>query len=83
MFDQLKKLPIVRTSPHDMFTKELREKTKFMALDTWLNKQLRQRKNRLEQHPKWSKEKLEGYEQGLTDMALDAKVEIKKLNGEL
>jgi hypothetical protein len=63
------------------FTKELREKTKFMALDTWIHNQLKTRKERLQQYAHWSKERLEGYEKGLIDMALDVKCEIRKLNG--
>ena len=80
MFDQLKKAPTVRQMP---FTVELREGTKFMTLDSWIEIHLKKRKERLATHPNWSKEKLEGYEQGLIDLALDAKIEIKRLEGKL
>jgi len=61
------------------FSVEISDHTKFMALDSWLEKQLRERKERL--HHSWSKEKREGYEQGLIDLALDLKNEIKRLDG--
>jgi hypothetical protein len=76
--DQLKKKVYKASMP---FSVELSEHTKFMSLDTWLHKQLKNRKDRAESHPKYSKEWLEGYEQGLIDMALDAKNEIKRLDG--
>lgn len=62
------------------FSVELAEHTKFMSLDTWLQKQLKDRKERVELHSNWSNEKLEGYEEGLIDMALDIKNEIKRLD---
>jgi hypothetical protein len=77
-FAEFRKLPILEQMP---FSTELRDSTKFMSLDTWVEKQLRERKKRLDMHSNWSEEKLQGYEQGLIDMALDAKVEIKRLNG--
>ena len=63
------------------FSEVLSEHTKFMTLDTWLEKQLKERKKRLEAHPHWTKEELEGYEQGIIDLALDLKNEIKRLDG--
>jgi hypothetical protein len=78
MFAELKRTPKLGVMP---FTKELREKTKFMCLDTWLHTYLKNRKEKLALRAHWSKERLEGYEQGLIDMALDTKLEIKKLNG--
>lgn len=68
------------------FSAELSEHTKLMSLDTWLQNQIKARKDRLAArvvaHPLWSREKLEGYEQGLIDMALDTKNQIKKLEGQ-
>lgn len=78
MFADLKKTSIQKFMP---FSVELSEHTKFMALDTWLHKQLKNRKERLDAHSKQSKEWLEGFEQGLIDMALDTKNEIKRLEG--
>lgn len=63
------------------FSVELAEHTKFMSLDTWLQKQLKDRKSRVARRHRWSKDKQEGYEQGLIDMALDVKNEIKRLEG--
>lgn len=78
MFDQLRKTRIQEVMP---FSVELTEHTKFMSLDTWLHKQLKDRKSRVARRHRWPKEKLEGYEQGLIDMALDTKNEIKRLEG--
>jgi hypothetical protein len=79
-FAQLKKGVYKTGMP---FSAELSEHTKFMSLDTWLQKQLRDRKDRAASHPNWSNERIEGYEQGLIDMALDAKNEIKRLDNNL
>jgi hypothetical protein len=77
MFAELKRTPKLGAMP---FTKELRERTKLTALNTWIHNQLKNRKERLLPFAHWSKERLEGYEKGLIDMALDVKNEIKKLN---
>jgi len=80
-FASLKKMAKVSkpTAAVMPFTTEVKESTKIMFLDTWLGKQIKQRNERLAQHPKWSKEKREGYEQGVIDMALDVKNELKRL----
>ena len=79
MFAELKKTPIRKRMP---LSDALDEHTIIMSLDTWLQNQIKARKNRVATHPLWSKERLEGYEQGLIDMALDAKNQIKKLEGQ-
>lgn len=82
MFAELKKLPKLKSTQTDMpFTPlaEVRESTKLMSLDTWLSLQIKGRAERFKQHPEWSKEKREGYEQGIVDMALDVKNELKRL----
>lgn len=63
------------------FTATLEEHTKFMSLDTWLERQIKERNRRLLAHPKFSKQELAAYESGLIDMALDVKNEIKRLDG--
>jgi hypothetical protein len=63
------------------FSAEISEHTKFMTLDAWLERQLKNRKARVGAHERSSKEWLEGYEQGLIDLALDCKNEIKRLDG--
>ena len=79
-FASLKKTAKVKSTPAVMpFSTEVRESTKLITIDTWLMKQIKPRKERLEQHPDWSKDKLEGYEQGIIDLALDVKNEIKRL----
>jgi len=76
-FDHLKKTFIASSMP---FSVEVSEHTKLMTLCSWLHNELKTRKERLALFEGWSKEKLEGYEQGLIDMALDVKNEIKKLD---
>ena len=44
MFADLKKTPIQKRMP---FSAELTEHTKFMSLDTWLQNQIKARKDRL------------------------------------
>jgi len=78
MFAQLHKTPIEKAMP---FSLEIGEHTKRMALDTFINSQLKKRDEKLAVHPDWSREKLEGYLQGLIDMALDVKLKLKELDG--
>ena len=62
------------------FSVEISDHTRFMSLDVWLEKEIKHRDKRLAQHKNWSKEKLEGYEAGLVDMALDVKNKVKRLD---
>lgn len=61
------------------FSAEVSERTKLMALDTWLGQQIKERHSRLAEYQGWTKEKREGYEQGIIDMALDVKNKLKDL----
>ena len=76
-FAELKKTPTARGMP---FSAEISEHTKFMTLDSWIHRQLKDRGERLTLHSYASKEWLEGYEQGIVDLALDMKNEIKRLD---
>jgi hypothetical protein len=62
------------------FSTQLEERTKQMFFDSWVHKQLKNRKDRLTSYPKCSREWLDGYEAGLVDAYLDCKNEAKRLN---
>jgi hypothetical protein len=76
-FAELKKTYTARSMP---FSIEISEHTKFMTLDSWIHRQIKDRQERMTLHSYASKEWLEGYEQGIIDLALDLKNEIKRLD---